>query len=280
MIETRTIRRPAVAGTFYPRRAEALRDQVRSLLEEARRAERPAGLPLGVSPKALICPHAGYVYSGPTAARGQELIDPGLVRRVVLLGPAHYVGFRGLALSDASAFRTPLGDVPVDVASCDALVGLPGVVRSAAAHEPEHSLEVQLPLLQTLLPSFSLVPLVVGDATPAQVAGVLDATWGGPETLILISSDLSHYLTYDEANATDSDTLRRIMALEAPLPERRACGGRGINGLLVVAKVRGLRPILVDRRNSGDTAGERSRVVGYASVAFVDDRSEEAPHDE
>lgn len=264
----RTVRRPAVAGTFYPARAGELLDTVDSLLLGARRSPAPGP---SRNPKALVSPHAGYIYSGPTAALGYALLDSALIRRVVLLGPAHYVGVRGLAVPTASAFVTPLGEVEVDRAACEALTRLPGVVVSDAVHEPEHSLEVQLPFLQRVLGEFTVVPVVVGDAAPREVAAVLDHLWGGPETVVVISSDLSHYLPYEKANSVDADTLRRIMDLEWPLPDRRACGGRAINGLLVAAPAHRLHPHLVDHRNSGDTAGDPARVVGYASIAFTSD---------
>lgn len=263
----KTVRQPAVAGQFYPRNAADLERSVDGLLDQARRAG-PAQAE--APPKALIVPHAGYVYSGPTAARGYVLLESArsLIRRVVLLGPAHYVGFSGLAVSPADAFATPLGPVPLDHAATEALLGLPHVIESVDAHAPEHSLEVQLPFLQRVLDSFTLVPVVVGAATPQQVGAAIEACWGGPETLLLISSDLSHYLSYEAAEALDKDTVRRILALEWPLPDRRACGARAVNGLLLAARTHQQRPELVDRRNSGDTAGDRDRVVGYASIAF------------
>jgi AmmeMemoRadiSam system protein B len=263
-----SVRQPAVAGLFYPGGAAGLRRTVKSLLDEARLHHQPPER----APKALIVPHAGYVYSGPTAARGYLMVEPWRDRfaRVVLLGPAHHVGFAGLALSGASAFATPLGEVPLDAAGRDLLTGLPGVVTSAAAHAPEHSLEVQVPFLQLVLDQFELVPLVVGDASPEQVAGVLEACWGGPETLLVISSDLSHYLPYADAVEVDARTVSRILALEWPLPRRSACGGRAIDGLLLAARRHGLEPTLVDARNSGDTAGDHSRVVGYASFTFTE----------
>ncbi|MGB7963499.1 MAG: AmmeMemoRadiSam system protein B [Propionicimonas sp.] len=263
----KTVRQPAVAGQFYPGHAADLERSVDSLLDQARDAT-PAEA--GAPPKALIVPHAGYIYSGPTAARGYVLLEPArsLIRRVVLLGPAHYVGFSGLAVSPADAFATPLGAVPLDHVVTEALLRLPHVIDSDQAHAPEHSLEVQLPFLQRVLEEFTLVPVVVGAATPLQVAAVIEACWGGPETLLLISSDLSHYLPYEAAEAMDSDTVRRVLELNWPLPDRRACGARAVNGLLVAAQDHQLRPELVDRRNSGDTAGDRDRVVGYASIAF------------
>lgn len=261
-----TVRQPAVAGRFYPGRAHELQASVDGLLADARTQVTPSP----ECPKALIVPHAGYVYSGPTGARGYALLEPfaSSIRRVVLLGPAHHVWFTGLALPDDDAFATPLGEVSIERTVADRLSALPGVIHSDAAHAPEHSLEVQLPFLQRVLDEFTLVPLVVGDAGAELVASVLEESWGGPETLLLISSDLSHYLSYDQARSTDADTIARVLALAWPLPDRSACGARGINGLLLAARDHNLVPTLVDARNSGDTAGDSSRVVGYASVSF------------
>jgi AmmeMemoRadiSam system protein B len=263
----RIVRQPAVAGRFYPERAPELVRILDDLLEDARRHTAPAVS----TPKALIVPHAGYVYSGPTAARGYALLEPsrGAIERVVLLGPAHYVAFTGLALAEADAFATPLGEVRLDTGTAALLNGLPQVIDYGEAHAPEHSLEVQLPFIQRVLGDVEILPLVVGDATPEQVAEVLEACWGGPETLVLISSDLSHYLAYDVARERDAATVQHILDCDWPLADRSACGARGINGLLVVAPAHGLRPQLVDCRSSGDTAGDRARVVGYASVSFA-----------
>jgi AmmeMemoRadiSam system protein B len=265
-----TVRRPAVSGRFYPGRTEDLARDLDRLLTAA----RPHAVS-DASPKALIVPHAGYAYSGATAALGYVLLERlrTRIRRVVLLGPSHYIALRGLALPDAEAFDTPLGRVPVERA--DHLLDLPQVSRSDLPHLREHSLEVQLPFVQRVLDAVTLVPLVVGDATPEEVAEVVEACWGGPETVVLISSDLSHYRPYADARAVDADTVRRILALQGPLPDARACGARGVNGMLLVARQRGLRPSLVDCRNSGDTAGDRVRVVGYASISF-----EEVPDDQ
>lgn len=257
-----TVRPAAVAGMFYPGQAAVLATTVAGLLEQAARPES--------APKALIVPHAGYVYSGSTAARAYaQLIEQReTVRRVVLLGPVHRVPVRGLALPGASAFSTPLGEVALDLDALSLLEGLPQVVTSPAAHAHEHSLEVQLPFLQTVLPDFRLVPLAVGDAMPAEVAEVLDTLWGGPETLVVISSDLSHFLPYEEAQAVDRDTVQRLLALDGPLSHRQACGGTPINGLLLAARRHRLQPRLLGLCNSGDTAGDRQRVVGYAALAF------------
>ncbi|HSN44675.1 MAG TPA: AmmeMemoRadiSam system protein B, partial [Propionibacteriaceae bacterium] len=222
-------------------------------------------------PKALIVPHAGYIYSGLTAAFVYALLEPirAQIRRVALLGPAHYVAFSGVALSPAEAFMTPMGRVPLDRALESSLLALPQVLESAQAHAPEHSLEVQLPFLQRVLDDFTLVPLVIGNASTHEVAAVIEACWGGPETLVLISSDLSHYLPYATAQAMDADTVRRILDLNWPLLEQTACGARGVNAMMVAATSHQLRPTLIDFRNSGDTGGDRDRVVGYASIAFT-----------
>lgn len=257
-----SIRHPAVAGLFYPSDQAALAAQVDSMLKAVR-----VTVP---SPKALIVPHAGYSYSGPVAASGYASLRglAGRVRRVVLLGPVHRVPVRGLALPGVEAFATPLGIVPVDAAAVSELAALPQVTVSAAAHAAEHSLEVHLPFLQQVFGDFSLVPLAVGDATPAQVAEVLERLWGGPETLLVVSSDLSHYLPYEAARRADRATLERILELQPVLDHQQACGATPINGLLVCARRHGLTPRLLDLRNSGDTAGDRQRVVGYVSVAF------------
>jgi hypothetical protein len=257
-------RQPAVAGTFYPDNPGLLRAQVGRLLAAARPAE--------VAPKALIAPHAGYVYSGPIAASAYATLAPRAqdITRVVLLGPSHFVPFRGLAWPGVEGFRTPLGDVELDVAAFDRIRDLADVVTLAEAHAREHSLEVQLPFLQVLLPQFRLVPLAVGDADAASVAGVLDALWGGPETLVVVSSDLSHYRSYAAAAVIDAETARAIEQLdERPLDGEHACGCHPIAGLLHLARRRGLRVVALDRRNSGDTAGDRRRVVGYGAWAFT-----------
>ena len=258
------MRSPAVAGTFYPSDPRLLRAQVEQLLAAARTAD--------VAPKALIAPHAGYVYSGPIAASAYKTLAPRAleIRRVVLLGPSHFVPFRGIALPGPGAFRTPLGDVELDEPACAALAGRHGVMRLAEAHAREHSLEVQLPFLQLVLPQFRLVPLAVGFATDDDVAAVLDELWGGDETLIVVSSDLSHYLSYQAAALVDDETAQAIERLdEKPLDGDHACGCHPIRGLLRVARARGMRVVPLDRRNSGDTAGDKRRVVGYGAWAFT-----------
>jgi len=257
------LRSTAVAGLFYPADAATLAADVRRLL--------PKTVGAGPRPRALIAPHAGYVYSGPVAASAYSLLAPFReeVRRVVLLGPSHYVPLRGLATSSAHAFETPLGRIEVDVALCDRLLELPQVVRLDAAHAREHSLEVHLPFLQTVLASFRLVPLAVGDASASEVADVLELAWSDPDTLVVVSSDLSHYHDYATAQRLDKKTCERIETL-APdgVATAGACGAHAVNGLLEAARRHGLQPSTLDLRNSGDTAGPRDRVVGYGAWAF------------
>ena len=261
-----TVRPPAVAGAFYPGQASVLRHDVTSLLAQARAgAERS-----GPAPKALVVPHAGYVYSGATAALAYARLASARasIHRVILLGPVHRVPVRGLALPGVDAFDTPLGRIAIDQTGVAAIAHLPQVVLSRAAHAQEHSLEVQLPFLQAALDDFKLVPLAVGDATPAQVAEVLDALWGGAETLIVISSDLSHFLPYEAAQAMDQSTVQNMMQLHSNITHHQACGAAPVNGMLQAARRHRLQPELLGLCNSGDTAGERNRVVGYAALAF------------
>lgn len=260
-----THRPPAVAGVFYPASPAALQAGLHALLAAA---EAPT-----LRPKAILVPHAGYVYSGPVAASAYALLAPlrGIISRVVLLGPVHRVWTPGLALPGVAAFDTPLGSLPLDRTALAAIADLPQVAIHPAAHAEEHSLEVQLPFLQATLGEFSLLPLAVGGAGAEAVAEVLERLWGGAETLIVISSDLSHYLPYAEAVATDRATLAEIMQLTPHLAGEQACGAYPLNGLLLAARRHGLTPHLLDYRNSGDTAGDKSRVVGYAAVAFTED---------
>jgi AmmeMemoRadiSam system protein B len=259
-------RRPAVAGLFYPDDPEQLRARVETLLAGVRSD------PTAATPKAVIAPHAGYVYSGPVAASAYALLRPlrGAVRRVVLIGPSHRVPLRGLAAPAAGGFATPLGEVVLDTDALALALALPQVRVGDAAHAREHSLEVQLPFLQCVLGEFALVPLVAGDASDEEVAGVLEALWGGDETRIVISSDLSHYLPYDRAREHDARTTRAIEALDpAGLDWESACGRVPIGGLLRLAQRRGLACRTLDVRNSGDTAGDRAQVVGYGAWAFA-----------
>ncbi len=259
------VRPAAVAGLFYPGSTKELRPMVEEFLRDAVLSEP------GYSPKAVIAPHAGFVYSGPVAGSAFRCFsaDSEVIRRIVLIGPAHRLPVRGLALPGQDAFETLLGTVPVDQELVGRILDLPQVSTNVAAHAPEHSLEVELPFLQTVLDSFSVLPLLVSRVSADDVAEVLDRVWGGPETRIVISSDLSHYLSYEAAQQTDRETAQQVVELRGPVDEHRACGAVAINGLLAAARRRGLASRLLDLRNSGDTAGDRMRVVGYGSFAFA-----------
>jgi AmmeMemoRadiSam system protein B len=259
------IRKPAVAGCFYPEDRAELQAMVARMLNGAATTPGPA-------PKALIVPHAGFVYSGAVAASAYARLSPYCerYRRVVLLGPSHRVAVPGVATSSASAFRTPLGDVPLDRPLIESL-GAQGVCRSDDAHRLEHSLEVQLPFLQAVLPEFSLVPLAVGAARPESVAALLETLWNGDGTLIVISSDLSHFLGYADARRRDRVTCQAIEASEAErIGYDDACGATAVAALLIVARRRGLAIRTLDLRNSGDTAGGRDRVVGYGAWMLLE----------
>jgi AmmeMemoRadiSam system protein B len=265
-VSSLAVREAAVAGTFYPGDPVKLRDMVDELLSEA--PLPPVDAPV---PRSVIVPHAGFVYSGPTAAVAYARVAAGrgTITRVVLVGPTHRVPVLGVALPGADAFRTPLGTLPVAKEWAEErLAELPAVCVFAETHRWEHSVEVQLPFLQRTLGDIEIVPLLAGEASGEQVADVLDALWGGPDTLVVISSDLSHYLPYDEARLVDAATIAQIESLDGPLNHSQACGATPANGLLVLARRRELIPTLLDARNSGDTAGDRSAVVGYCSFAF------------
>jgi hypothetical protein len=260
------VRKPAVAGQFYANDAAELTTTVETLLSEV---EEPGGI-VPKPPKAIIAPHAGYIYSGPVAASAYARLRPCRDRysKVVLLGPCHRVPVEGMALSDAEVFRTPMGDVPIDRAATASLTAQ-GLAVSPLAHQYEHSLEVHLPFLQVVLDDFSLVPIVVGDATPDEVARALDCVWGGDETLIVVSSDLSHYLRYAEARAFDAETCDAIEHFDYRLIDHsHACGATPVGGLLLAARRQGLSVSTIDLRNSADTSGDRRVVVGYGSWVF------------
>ena len=257
------IREPAVAGLFYSRDADELRNTIQGFLNQVHFQPGPA-------PKALIVPHAGYVYSGSVAASAYDRLRSYRDRyaRVILLGPCHRVAVRHLALSGVDVFRTPLGDVPLDKEVIAAL-DMSDIRIFEAAHQFEHSLEVHLPLLQIALGQFSLVPLVVGEIAPEIVAKVINALWGRSETLIIVSSDLSHYLSYDGARARDQLTCEAIEHLDAHrIDTGDACGATPIRGLLIEAKRRSMEVTTLDLRNSGDTAGGKDHVVGYGAWMF------------
>ena len=259
------MRPPAVAGLFYPANANELRHVVNGYVAEC--SPRAA---VAVRPKALIVPHAGYQYSGPVAGFAYRRLrdSSAVIRHVVMIGPSHRVALRGLAVPSVDSFLTPLGQVPIDVAGRARMLELGLVGVSDAAHAAEHSLEVQLPFLQIVLEEFDILPITVGFAPAEQVARAIDAAWGGPDTLVLVSSDLSHYHTWSEARQLDAETTRAIIERHSDLPDEQACGACAINGLMQVARRRGLAVELLDQRNSGDTAGDRSRVVGYGSYAL------------
>jgi len=257
------IRPAAVAGMFYPADKDQLSQDIETYLGAAKSTVSP--------PKAIIAPHAGYVYSGPIAASAYACLIPvkDKIKKVILLGPAHRVPFTGLAAPSSDGFATPLGVVPVDQQSIKQIIQLPQVKLIDDAHEQEHSLEVHIPFLQVILDDFKLIPLVVGDASPTDVAEVLQQLWGGDETLIVISSDLSHYNDYATAQQMDRST---SVAIEHLQPEHihydMACGRNPVNGLLELAKQKGLKGQTLDLRNSGDTAGPKDRVVGYGAYVF------------
>ena len=262
------VRPAAVAGMFYPGDARALTDELDDLLGGAQALAPRVGFP-----KAIIVPHAGYIYSGGVAASAYDAVRParGIVRRVVLLGPVHRVAVRGLATVSDEAFATPLGQVAIDREAIASLADLPQVVTSDAAHALEHSLEVQLPFLQKALGSgFKLVPFAVGMANVAEVAQVIESLWGGRETLIVISTDLSHYHAYDEARRIDGATISRIASFATDLDHEEACGATPLNGLLHVSRNKNLSLKLLAACNSGDTAGGRDRVVGYSSFGLYE----------
>ncbi len=258
------VRPAAVAGLFYPAQRDELAATVNHFLNDAQASQ-------GAPPKAIIVPHAGYVYSGPVAASAYAALAPlrDIVRRVVLLGPSHRVPFHGLAAPTTDAFCTPLGEIPLDKNALASIAALPQVISFDAAHAEEHSLEVHLPFLQQCLSDFKLVPLVVGDASGEEVAEVLERLWGGEETLIVISSDLSHYHDYQTAKQMDDATSNAIEALATErIGFEQACGRLPVNGLLLISKRLGLKAETVDLRNSGDTAGPRDQVVGYGAYLF------------
>lgn len=261
-----SVRPPAVAGQFYPGDPLILRAQLNELLTGA------IALETVPPPKALIVPHAGYIYSGPVAATAYNALAPlrEVVRKVVMLGPTHRMAVMGFALPATQAFATPLGEVSVCSSGWEMLQSRPDVSVDDRPHAFEHCLEVQLPFLQTVLGAFELVPILVGMAGTEAVAEIIESLWGGPETLIVISSDLSHYLSYEQARHCDRATVAQVIRLQDGLNHEQACGATPINGLLRAATRHGLEPHLLDLRNSGDTAGDRGRVVGYASVAFCE----------
>jgi AmmeMemoRadiSam system protein B/AmmeMemoRadiSam system protein A len=263
------IRYPAVAGTFYPAERDALERQLKSFMSEA--ANDP---PTAVLPKVIIGPHAGYVYSGSVAARAYARLTAarGKISRVVLIGPSHYLAFRGLAVDTAEAWAMPGGTVQLDRVAIAGLRSLPMVGELDAAYQREHALEVHVPFLQQVLGDFRLVPIVAGEAPPEAVAAVFNALWGGPETLIVISTDLSHYLDYATCRSVDQATAEAIERFDLDvLGPSQACGAIPTRGLLLEARRRRMTIERLDLRNSGDTAGPKARVVGYGAWALYED---------
>ena len=258
-------RYPAVAGSFYPADPAELKNEV-NLLVSGKQVITQA-------PKAIIAPHAGYIFSGPIAGSIYSQLQPvsNKIKTVILLGPAHRVAFHGLGLSSASEFETPLGSVTTDRRLYKKALTLQQVAINDEAHLLEHSLEVQLPFLQTVLTQFKIVPIVVGHCQPSDVAELISLLWGDDETLFVISSDLSHYHSYVDAQQFDNASSAAIEALDSNfITHNHACGSTAINGLLIVAKEHGLNVEMLDQRNSGDTAGDKDRVVGYGAYAFLE----------
>jgi len=261
----KAVRQPAVAGQFYPNDAQELRNSVDQFLAQANST--------GPAPKALIIPHAAHRYSGPVAASAYHLLKPkrDTITRVVLLGPSHRVPMQGLATSSACSFASPLGEVMLDHSVINQLFQFPQVRERDVAHIEEHSIEVHLPFLQAILGNFKLLPLVIGDATPTEVSEVLEDVWGGEETVIIISSDLSHYQSYEKSVLMDQATTEAIVNLNVgKIRHADACGCNPINGLLKVAAKKQMTAKLIDQRNSGDTAGPLEQVVGYGAYGFIE----------
>jgi AmmeMemoRadiSam system protein B len=263
---TKDVRPAAVAGAFYPGRADRLRDEVETMLGEAPVVE------LGVAPRILIVPHAGYVYSGPVAASAYRLLLEQPPSRIGLLGPSHYVGFHGLAAPEHDLLETPLGTVAVD-AIIDKLVTAGMTTRSRSAHHREHSLEVQLPFIQVVAPEATVAPLLTGDDDPSSASQAISAMLDASMT-VLISSDLSHYLDHESAMKLDAKTAASIADLrESDLGRETACGRTAVRGALLAAAARGWAVVLLDLRTSGDTAGSGDRVVGYGAFVIGPERA-------
>lgn len=271
-VETRTHadapgkQRPsAVAGKFYPSDPTQLRQMVEKFLAQVDQIDSS-------SPKAIIVPHAGYPFSGPIAASAFAQFCPArdTIKRIVLIGPSHWMRFRGVALPTADGFLTPLGPVILDREAIPLILPLPQVSLSDEAHVYEHSLEVQLPFLQVILSDFRIVPLLAGDASPEEVSEIVDRLWGGPETRFVVSSDLSHYHDYNSARRLDQRTAAAIEQLNSEaLGDAQACGCVPVRGLLAAARRHHLSCRTIDLRNSGDTAGPRDQVVGYGAFIFT-----------
>jgi len=266
-----TARLPAVAGLFYPGDPGELLQTVDSLLDQAAKSRATQPPSSEQAPKAIIAPHAGYIYSGPIAATAYQCVSAHRqqIKRVAIFGPSHRVAFRGLAVPSDDTFTTPLGDIPLDKTAIEQLLQLPQIQSLEQAHSQEHSLEVHLPFLQRVLDDFSLIPVVVGDASTDDVAAAINAIWNDKDTLIVISSDLSHYHDYATAQRMDRHTSTAIEGLQIEhIDYEDACGRNPVKGLLLVARQRGLIAETIDLRNSGDTAGSKDSVVGYGAYIF------------
>ncbi|GLQ29564.1 AmmeMemoRadiSam system protein B [Litoribrevibacter albus] len=259
------IRQPAVAGSFYPDDSQQLSAMIAQFMDSAIESE-----PISRCPKMLISPHAGYIYSGAVAASAYHQLEDytDTIKRVVILGPSHRVPLQGVAIPDASYFKTPFGNIEIDQSALLTIKHLDGVKVSPHAHAYEHSLEVQLPFLQRILVDFKIVPLVVGQTEPHIVSGVINALWGGQETLFVISTDLSHYHAYEHARELDQQTSSAIEHLHTDINCDQACGCYALNGALMAAKHHHLTLSTLDLRNSGDTAGTKNQVVGYGAYAL------------
>lgn len=261
---TGAARTPAVAGIFYPGEAPALLRTVTELLNRASARE--------IRPVAIVAPHAGFTYSGPIAASAYAALHPiaADIRHVLLLGPSHRVSFEGAAVPSVALFSSPLGQVPLNRSAMDLLRRLPFISERDDAHDREHSLEVQLPFLQVVLHNFTLTPVSVGTIAPANAAEIIRPFLGRPNTLVVISTDLSHYHDYAAARALDGTTAKAILQLAFErIHSQDACGCHGLNGMLFLARELGMMAVPLDVRNSGDTAGDHARVVGYGAFAFV-----------
>ncbi|MCL2736013.1 MAG: AmmeMemoRadiSam system protein B [Propionibacteriaceae bacterium] len=277
------IRPTAVAGFFYPDDPQQLRAIVTGFLEDARGGAQAH--PRGVAPdsvQGVIAPHAGYIYSGLTAGSAYVQLEPlaDRVRHVVIVGPTHRVGIHGIALPDADAMATPLGLVPLWAEGVSRALACPRVEVSEAVHAQEHSLEVQLPFLQMTLPDVDVLPLAAGWVEPQDVALVLSDVADPADTAIIISSDLSHYHPYAEARRIDQETVRQILRRDPLVSHDQACGATGINALTLVSNQRGLHPVLIGMCTSGDTAGDKKAVVGYAAFGFYATSLDEEEEDQ
>jgi AmmeMemoRadiSam system protein B len=262
-------RSAAVSGLFYPDEPQILRDTIDTLLSQSAIKEQSTQV------KAIIAPHAGYQYSGLTAARVYKQLQTlrDRIQRVVLLGPSHRVAFEGMALTEADFFETPLGQIKVNKDDYPQLLAMENMFVFEQAHVAEHCIEVQLPFLQRILNNFTIIPIVVGIADPHSVSNIIESLWGGDETLFVISSDLSHYQSYESAQQTDNETSRAILDLDFnAIQPNNACGCMAVNGLLNFAHRHPLTVKLIDQCNSGDTAGDKDKVVGYGSYLFEEAR--------